>query len=67
MRKRRLKKLEATQKRIENVNSEANRAQVKANQELREKNRLLSREIAQNNLAEGSIKSNGYAVNRPPQ
>lgn len=56
------KKLEATQKRIENVNSEANRAQVKANQELREKNRLLSREIAQNNLAEGSIKAMGMQL-----
>lgn len=56
------KKLEATQKRINNVNSEANRAQIAANRELRERTREVTREIALNELAEGSIKAMGMTL-----
>lgn len=55
-------KLAATQKRIEQVNSEANRAQIEANQELRERTREVTRNIAVNNLAEGSIKQMGMQL-----
>lgn len=56
------KKLEATQKRINDVNSEANRAQIAANRELRERTREITREIALNELAEGSIKAMGMTL-----
>jgi len=56
------KKLEATQKRINDVNSEANRAQIAANRELRERTREVTREIALNELAEGSIKAMGMTL-----
>lgn len=57
-----VQKLEATQKRIAEVNSEANRAQIEATKELREKTREVTREIAINQLAEGSIASMGMQL-----
>lgn len=56
------KKLAATQERLTKVNGEANRAQIEANQQLRERTREVTREIALNNLAEGSIKAMGMQL-----
>jgi len=56
------KKLADTQKRIEQVNSDANRAQIEANIELRERTRETTRNIAVNNLAEGSIRQMGMQL-----
>lgn len=56
------KKLADTQKRIEQVNSDANRAQIEANIELRERTRETTRNIAINDLAEGSIRQMGMQL-----
>jgi hypothetical protein len=56
------KKLADTQKRIEQANSEANKAQIRANQELREHTREVTRQIAAEKLAEGSIKALGMQL-----
>jgi len=56
------KKLADTQTRIEQVNSEANRAQIEANLTLREATRETTRNIAVNNLAEGSIRQMGMQL-----
>lgn len=55
-------KLAATQKRLNEVNSEANRAQIAANRELRDRMREVSREIALNQQNEGSIVSMGITL-----
>lgn len=56
------KKLADTQARIAAANTEANRAQVAANQELRERNREVARSVAINQLAEGSIREMGMTL-----
>lgn len=56
------KKLADTQAKIAAVNNEANRAQIAANQELRERTRELTRSIAINELAEGSIREMGMTL-----
>lgn len=56
------KKLADTQKRITDVNSEANKAQIEANQQLREAQREITRKIALDQLAEGSIKAMGMQL-----
>lgn len=55
-------KLAATQKRISDANSEANRAQIQANLALRERTREITRSIQVTNLAEGSIKQMGMSL-----
>lgn len=56
------KKLADTQKRVTQVNSEANRAQIEANIALREATRETTRSIAINQLAEGSISQMGMQL-----
>lgn len=55
-------KLATTQKRIEDANSDANRAQIEANIALRERTREITRSIQITNLAEGSIKQMGMTL-----
>jgi len=55
-------RLANTQKRIEQANSEQNRAQIQANLELRERTREITRQIAINGLAEGSIREMGMQL-----
>lgn len=56
------KKLADTQKKIEKANSDANRAQIEATQQLRERTREVTRQVAAQNLAEGSIKAMGMQL-----
>lgn len=56
------KRLADTQKRLNQVDSEANRAQIAATQALRERTREITREIAINELAEGSINEMGMTL-----
>lgn len=56
------KKLKDTQDRINKANTEANRAQIAANIELRERTREITRQVAASQLAEGSIKSMGMSL-----
>lgn len=56
------KKLADTKARIEDVNTEANRAQILANKELRERTREVTRQIALEQLQEGSIKALGMQL-----
>lgn len=56
------KRLADTQKRLAQADSEANRAQIAATQALRERTREVTREIAINNLAEGSINQMGMEL-----
>lgn len=56
------KKLADTQKRIDKVNSDANKAQIAANIELREATRLITRQVAESRLAEDSVKAMGMQV-----
>ena len=56
------KKLADTQRRIAEVNSEANRAQIAANLALREATREATRNIQINEFAEGSIRQMGMAL-----
>lgn len=55
-------KLADTQKKIEAVNSEANRAQIEATQQLRERTREVTRQIQIEKLAEGSIRRIGMEL-----
>jgi len=57
-----LKRLEETYKKIENADSDLNKEQAKATQELRERNRETARQIAQSQLAEGSIRAMGMEL-----
>lgn len=56
------KKLKDTQDRIAKANTDANRAQIQANIELRERTREITRQVAASQLAEGSIKSMGMSL-----
>lgn len=56
------KKLKDTQDRIAKANTDANRAQIAANIELRERTREITRQVAASQLAEGSIKSMGMSL-----
>ena len=56
------KKLADTQKKIADVSNEANKAQIAATQELRERTREITRQVAASNLAEGSIKAMGMQL-----
>lgn len=56
------KKLADTQKRVTQVNGDANRAQIEANLALREATRETTRNIAINQLAEGSIAQMGMQL-----
>lgn len=56
------KKLKDTQDRIAKANTDANRAQIQANIELRERTREITRSVAASQLAEGSIKSMGMSL-----
>ena len=56
------KRLAETQKKLAEVGSQANRAQIEATQALRERTREVTREIALNGLAEGSIASMGMQL-----
>lgn len=56
------KRLADTKKRLAQVDGEVNRAQIAATQALRERTREVSREIAVNELAEGSIKQMGMQL-----
>lgn len=56
------KRLEATQKRIEDVTSAQNRAQIEANIALREATREVTRQIQIAQFAEGSIKQMGMTL-----
>jgi len=55
-------RLAATQRRLAQADSEANRAQIAATQALRERTREVTREIAINDLAEGSINQMGMEL-----
>lgn len=55
-------RLAATQARLEKVNSDTTRAQIEANIALREKTREVTRAIALDNLAEGSLKAIGMEL-----
>lgn len=56
------KKLRDTRERLANADSEANKLQIEATQQLRERNREISRQVAQNNLAEGSVRAMGMSL-----
>lgn len=56
------KKLADTKEKIEKANSEANKAQIAATQQLRERTREITRQIQINSLAEGSVKSMGMQL-----
>lgn len=56
------KRLAETQKKLTEVGNESNRAQIEATQALRERTREVTREIALNGLAEGSIASMGMQL-----
>lgn len=56
------KKLADTKAKIARADSEENKAQVLATQQLRDKNREISRQVALNELAEGSIASMGMQL-----
>jgi hypothetical protein len=55
-------KLAATQKRIADATSEANKAQILANQQLREATREVTRQVAASQLAEDSIAAMGMQL-----
>lgn len=55
-------RLANTQKRIAKVNDDANRAQIEANIELRERTRELTRQIQISKFAEGSMKEMGMTI-----
>lgn len=55
-------KLATTQKRLADLETEANREQIKANIELRQRTHELTRQIAAEQLAEGSIKAMGMQL-----
>ena len=55
-------KLADTQKKIDTANSDANRAQIEATQQLRERTREVTRQIQIEKLAEGSIKRIGMEL-----
>lgn len=57
-----VKKLADTQKKIAAANSEANRAQIAATQELRERTREITRQVAAEKLAEDSVKAMGMRL-----
>lgn len=57
------KKLADTQKRLNEVDSEANRAQIAAAQALRERTREITREIVVSEQAEGSVIAMGITLN----
>lgn len=57
-----LRRLEATRRRLAAVDGETNRAQIEATQALRERTREVTREIAINQLAEGSINQMGMQL-----
>lgn len=56
------KRLADTQRRLVEVGSEANRAQIEATKALRDKTREVTREVALNGLAEGSIAALGMQL-----
>lgn len=56
------KKLIDTQKRIEQANSDANKAQIQANIALRERTREITRQIQVSEFAEGSISQMGMSL-----
>lgn len=56
------KKLADTKKKLEDVNSDANKAQILANQQLRERTREVTRQIALDQQNEGSIKALGMQL-----
>jgi hypothetical protein len=56
------KKLADTQKRLTQVDSAANKAQIEANAQLRERTREVTRSIQVNKLAEGSIAQMGMQL-----
>lgn len=57
-----VKKLKDTQDKIAKANSDANKAQIQANLDLRERTREITRQVAASQLAEGSIKSMGMSL-----
>lgn len=56
------KKLADTQAKIAKADSEANRAQIAATQQLRERTREITRQVAAQNLAEDSVKAMGMKL-----
>lgn len=55
-------RLEQTKKKLEQADSALNREQIKATQQLRERNREISRQVAQEQLAEDSTRAMGMRL-----